>query len=112
MNETVEIAKDEKVDIKQYRLENFDSNNDGLPITVTPLEDKPNDANDVFSSPEMSEEEVVKKVLRQRIRQIIPVEARRAPKTVGPNAPCPCGAINSITGKVIKYKKCCWNKDF
>jgi peptide deformylase len=26
---------------------------------------------------------------------------------VGPNDPCPCGAINEATGKIKKFKKCC-----
>lgn len=26
---------------------------------------------------------------------------------VGPNEKCPCGKINTITGKIKKYKKCC-----
>lgn len=26
---------------------------------------------------------------------------------VGPNDPCPCGKINLITGKPMKFKKCC-----
>jgi hypothetical protein len=28
----------------------------------------------------------------------------------GRNDPCPCGKINSQTGKPMKYKKCCWLK--
>lgn len=28
-------------------------------------------------------------------------------KRVGRNDPCPCGATNALTGKPIKYKKCC-----
>jgi len=31
-------------------------------------------------------------------------------KKVGRNDPCPCGKINSKTGKPMKYKKCCWPK--
>ena len=31
-------------------------------------------------------------------------------KTPGRNDPCPCGKIDSKTGKPIKYKKCCWPK--
>jgi peptide deformylase len=27
---------------------------------------------------------------------------------VGPNDPCPCGKIDVISGRVKKYKKCCW----
>ena len=27
-------------------------------------------------------------------------------KEVGRNDPCPCGAINPVTGEVYKYKKC------
>ncbi len=28
-------------------------------------------------------------------------------KKVGRNDPCPCGAVNALTGKPVKYKKCC-----
>jgi preprotein translocase subunit SecA len=31
-------------------------------------------------------------------------------KKVGRNDPCPCGKIDEKTGKVLKYKKCCWPK--
>lgn len=31
----------------------------------------------------------------------------REEKKIGRNAPCPCGRINPINGKVYKYKKCC-----
>lgn len=29
---------------------------------------------------------------------------------VGRNDPCPCGKVDSITGKSLKYKKCCYPK--
>jgi peptide deformylase len=32
-------------------------------------------------------------------------------KKPGPNDPCICGKINIMTGKAIKYKKCCMNKE-
>ena len=31
-------------------------------------------------------------------------------KKPGRNDPCPCGKINPKTGKLMKYKKCCWPK--
>jgi len=31
-------------------------------------------------------------------------------KKVGRNEPCPCGKINPVTGKPMKYKKCCYPK--
>ena len=31
-------------------------------------------------------------------------------KKIGRNDPCPCGKIDEKTGKVLKYKKCCWPK--
>ncbi len=31
-------------------------------------------------------------------------------KKPGRNDPCPCGKINSKTGRPMKYKKCCWPK--
>lgn len=31
----------------------------------------------------------------------------RPTKKVGPNEPCPCGKIDSASGKAKKYKKCC-----
>jgi preprotein translocase subunit SecA len=31
-------------------------------------------------------------------------------RKIGRNDPCPCGKINPKTGKVMKYKKCCWPK--
>ena len=37
--------------------------------------------------------------------------ARFAPRAkIGRNDPCPCGKKNPITGKPIKYKKCCYPK--
>ena len=35
---------------------------------------------------------------------------RTAKRKLGRNDPCPCGKINSKTGKPMKYKKCCWPK--
>ncbi|MEK7140894.1 MAG: hypothetical protein AAB815_03875, partial [Patescibacteria group bacterium] len=31
---------------------------------------------------------------------------RKGNKEPGRNDPCPCGAINPVTGEVYKYKKC------
>jgi len=47
--------------------------------------------------------------------QAAPGQARRAPggggkKKVGRNDPCPCGKKDPVTGKPIKYKKCCYPK--
>jgi len=36
--------------------------------------------------------------------------AIQSKKKVGRNDPCPCGKIDEKTGKVLKYKKCCWPK--
>ena len=38
----------------------------------------------------------------------LPAEARKA--KVGRNDPCPCGKKHPVTGKPIKYKKCCYPK--
>jgi len=38
----------------------------------------------------------------------LPTEARKA--KVGRNDPCPCGKKDPVTGKPIKYKKCCYPK--
>jgi len=38
----------------------------------------------------------------------LPTEARKA--KVGRNDPCPCGKKHPVTGKPIKYKKCCYPK--
>lgn len=35
---------------------------------------------------------------------------KREGKKVGRNEPCPCGKIDSKTGRPIKYKKCCYPK--
>jgi preprotein translocase subunit SecA len=35
---------------------------------------------------------------------------RRSEPKVGRNDPCPCGKIDSKTGKPLKYKKCCYPK--
>ncbi len=40
----------------------------------------------------------------------LPTEAPRKGAKVGRNDPCPCGKKDSLTGKPIKYKKCCWPK--
>ncbi|MDP3804140.1 MAG: preprotein translocase subunit SecA [Candidatus Omnitrophota bacterium] len=39
----------------------------------------------------------------------VPTYKREAPK-IGRNDPCPCGKIDSRTGKPLKYKKCCYPK--
>jgi len=31
-------------------------------------------------------------------------------KKFGRNDPCPCGKKDPVTGKPMKYKKCCWPK--
>jgi preprotein translocase subunit SecA len=42
---------------------------------------------------------------RQENRQTVSNKA-----TVGRNDPCPCGKIDSKTGRPVKYKKCCYPK--
>ena len=39
-----------------------------------------------------------------------PRQHRRDEPKVGRNDPCPCGRKDSITGKPLKYKKCCYPK--
>jgi preprotein translocase subunit SecA len=34
----------------------------------------------------------------------------KSEKKINRNDPCPCGKVDSDTGKPIKYKKCCWPK--
>ena len=54
----------------------------------------------------ISKIQIVKEPVRPQ-----PIVLQSVPKKkVGRNDPCPCGKINSKTGKPMKYKKCCWPK--
>jgi preprotein translocase subunit SecA len=39
-----------------------------------------------------------------------PVASQSLKKKPGRNDPCPCGKKDPVTGKSMKYKKCCWPK--
>jgi len=53
---------------------------------------------------------IVEMLLKAELRRTEPQEKiiiQEKTKKVGRNDPCPCGKINSKTGKPMKYKKCC-----
>jgi len=56
------------------------------------------------------DDSIVEMLLKAELRRTEPqkkVIIQEKTKKVGRNDPCPCGKINSKTGKPMKYKKCC-----
>ena len=115
-------------------LENMESLRDSVRLRaygqIDPLVAYRNEGYKLFQSLlENFEKEVANKILKVEIRREEPQPEKKhilshsnsqssvdktkpvsAQQKIGRNDACPCGKINSQTGKPMKYKKCCWPK--
>ena len=104
-------------------LENMDYLRDSVRLRAygqqDPLVEYKNEGHKMFQRLlEIIESNIAQAILRVKIvpKSIekpmgVEVASRIKPKNkVGRNDPCPCGKKDPVTGKPIKYKKCCWPK--